>query len=268
MSSTRAEARPTALPVAHGGGARRRPRLLSLVGCSDVSAPPAPRFLADPGRTGIPIPPDLDEAFTATLDAAGRAPCRPATGAGFLDGHRAARRRVRRPRNAATTTTCPAAPGAVLLRPRPFQHGARRRRVLGGRRGDPAAARASTLRPVVTRDRFRFARPTTAGTSSARPPTPSGRRTNDIQPQPWDMVPIEVRDRDGVLGIFDEESVAAAGADDGLDRAGHRRRVGVRALRVVARGRGLRAVRHRRSWRRSTSCPAATRSTSTAWRSP
>ena len=47
--------------------------------------------------------------------------------------------------------------------------------------------------------------------------------------------------------IFDEASVARRGAAGALGRAGDRRRAARRALRVVAVGRGLRAVRHRRS---------------------
>lgn len=35
-------------------------------------------------------------------------------------------------------------------------------------------------------------------------------RDNDIEPQPWDLMRIQVKEGDGVLGVFDEESIDAA----------------------------------------------------------
>jgi hypothetical protein len=35
-------------------------------------------------------------------------------------------------------------------------------------------------------------------------------RDNDIEPQPWDLMRIQVKEGDGVLGIFDEQSIDAA----------------------------------------------------------
>jgi hypothetical protein len=65
--------------------------------------------------------------------------------------------------------------------------------------------------PVVTRDRFRFA-PTEDDDYVVSSVTDrKWERVNDVQPQPWDMVPILARHRAGVLGIFDEDSVADAG---------------------------------------------------------
>lgn len=35
-------------------------------------------------------------------------------------------------------------------------------------------------------------------------------RDNDIEPQPWDLMRIQVKEGDGVLGVFDEQSIDAA----------------------------------------------------------
>jgi hypothetical protein len=35
-------------------------------------------------------------------------------------------------------------------------------------------------------------------------------KDNDIEPQPWDLMRIQVKEGDGVLGVFDEESIDAA----------------------------------------------------------
>jgi hypothetical protein len=64
--------------------------------------------------------------------------------------------------------------------------------------------------PVFSRDRFRFApgadgRYVVSSVTDAR-----WERANDVEPQPWDMVPIQVRTRPGVLGVFDADSVDAA----------------------------------------------------------
>ena len=61
--------------------------------------------------------------------------------------------------------------------------------------------------PVVTRDRFRFAAAEDGRYVVSSVTDRRWEKFHDVWPQPWDMVPIEVRARDGVLGIFDEQSV-------------------------------------------------------------
>lgn len=67
--------------------------------------------------------------------------------------------------------------------------------------------------PVTRRDRYRFS-------PSLRDPgafvlssvtDPAWEEVNDTQPQPWDLGPIQVVQGVGVLGIFDERSVATSG---------------------------------------------------------
>lgn len=66
--------------------------------------------------------------------------------------------------------------------------------------------------PVVTRDRWRFA-PTSTGRRFLLTSTtdPAWEADHDVDPQPWDLGPIEVRDAPGVLGIFDEATVLKSG---------------------------------------------------------
>jgi hypothetical protein len=65
-------------------------------------------------------------------------------------------------------------------------------------------------RPVVTRDRFRFA-PADDGRYAISSVThPEWERASGEEKQPWDTGPIVVRTRPGVLGIFDAKSVASA----------------------------------------------------------
>ena len=66
--------------------------------------------------------------------------------------------------------------------------------------------------PVVTPDRFRFV-PVRGGSGRVRLVSvtdPAWEETHGAQPQPWDLGPVEVRAGFGVLGVFDEGSVATA----------------------------------------------------------
>ncbi|GAA4720038.1 hypothetical protein [Nocardioides conyzicola] len=67
--------------------------------------------------------------------------------------------------------------------------------------------------PVVTPDRYRFA--PAGGSGRMRLTSVTDRaweRAHQVQSQPWDLGPIEVRAGAGVLGIFDADSVASAGS--------------------------------------------------------
>lgn len=67
-------------------------------------------------------------------------------------------------------------------------------------------------RPVVTRDRWRFApaRHHPGRFLLVSVTDPRWERAHDVRRQPWDLGPIDVREGDGVLGIFDDASVGAA----------------------------------------------------------
>ncbi|QWF24358.1 hypothetical protein KM427_12055 [Nocardioides sp. LMS-CY] len=68
--------------------------------------------------------------------------------------------------------------------------------------------------PVITSDRFRFA-PAAGGRGRLRLVSVTDRAweaAHRVQPQPWDLGPVEVRAGFGVLGIFDAGSVATAGS--------------------------------------------------------
>ncbi len=65
--------------------------------------------------------------------------------------------------------------------------------------------------PVVSRDRYRFSpRARGRGFTVSSVTDPAWEEAREIWSQPWDQGPVVVRSRVGVLGIFDEESVAAA----------------------------------------------------------
>lgn len=64
-------------------------------------------------------------------------------------------------------------------------------------------------RPVVTRDRYLFER--AGGRFVLASATDRGwERDNPAAAQPWELEPVEIREGDGVLGVFDTGSVAAA----------------------------------------------------------
>ena len=64
--------------------------------------------------------------------------------------------------------------------------------------------------PVVTRDRYLFAAGGRGRLRLASVTDPAWEERNAVLAQPWDRGPVEVRAVDGVLGIFDRESVLAA----------------------------------------------------------
>jgi hypothetical protein len=181
---------------------------LLLVGCSD-----SPPDYDDPGdqRTrageGVPIPPDLAQAFTATLDT------------------RAAALRDR-DLDRFLTGIDHSEPGFVAAQRGYFDnlaqlplgelsYGLERSSMV--RAGDDYWVAVDVTmqldgfdpEPVVSRDRFRFA-VTDGGYVVSSTTDTKWERANDVRPQPWDMVPIQVRTRPGVLGVFDDGSVDAA----------------------------------------------------------
>lgn len=208
MSSTRAEANrplfrlPTGVVLAVA-------LALSLVGCSD--SPPAARPDESQVQPGVevPVPADLDEAFSSTLDeraAALRERDRPA----FLSG-------IDRSDAGFVTAQRGYYDNLAQLPLRLFSYDLDRSSMV--RTGDQYWVVVEVTmqlegfdpEPVVTRDRFRFA-PTEDDRYVVSSVTDrKWERANGVQPQPWDMVPILARHRAGVLGIFDQESVATAG---------------------------------------------------------
>ncbi len=66
--------------------------------------------------------------------------------------------------------------------------------------------------PVVSRDRYRFTpRPRGRGFVVSSVTDPAWEEAREVWSQPWDEGPVVVRTGVGVLGIFDEDSVTAAG---------------------------------------------------------
>ncbi|MFC7496279.1 MULTISPECIES: hypothetical protein [unclassified Nocardioides] len=68
--------------------------------------------------------------------------------------------------------------------------------------------------PVVSSDRFRLA-PAANGSGRMRLVSVTDRQweeAHDVQPQPWDLGPVDVRAGYGVLGIFDGGSLGTAGS--------------------------------------------------------
>lgn len=182
--------------------------LLSVAACSDSPPPSSDGSTPSSTASGIPVPPDLDQAFTATLEQRAAALLTRNRGE-FLSG------------------IDPVDPGFVTAQGGYFDNLAQ----LPLRTFAYDLDRSSMVReddqywvvvevtmqldgfdpqPVVTRDRFRFA-PTGDDRYVVSSVTdPDWERASDEQKQPWDMVPIVARTRPGVLGIFDAKSVGAA----------------------------------------------------------
>jgi hypothetical protein len=205
MPSTRAEDTRTRLLAA----ALAAVLGLTLVGCSDSppDAGPAPDT-SEARDAGVPVPPDLTEAFSATLDARASA-LRRHDRSLFLTG-------VDRTNPGFLTSQQGYYDNLTQLPLRRFSYDLDRSNMV--RAGDQywVVVEVTTQldgfdpEPVVNRDRFRFA-PTEGGGYVVSSVTDrKWERVNDIQPQPWDMVPILARGRPGVLGIFDEASLSAA----------------------------------------------------------
>lgn len=207
MSSTPADAHPP-LHRLIMGVALAAALVPSLVSCSGSSSDDAPTDTRPPAGVEVPVPPDLAEAFTATLDERAAA-LRDRSRRGFLDGIDRANRGFRVAqlgyfRNLAQLPV--------------EQLGYTLDRSTMVRAGDEYWVNVSVSlqlagfdpAPVVSTDRFRFA-PAEDGRYVVSSVTDERwERTHDVDPQPWDLVPIQVRTRPGVLGIFDDESVAGA----------------------------------------------------------
>jgi hypothetical protein len=180
---------------------------LSLVACSDGPSS-APESSPTQDADGVPIPADLDQAFTATLD----------TRAAALRRHQRARFVSGLERSDAGFVTAQRGyyDNLAQLPLERFSYDLDRSSMV--RTGDEYWVVVEVTmqlagydpEPVVTSDRFRFAATDDDRYVVSSTTDSEWERTNDIQPQPWDMVPIEVRTAPGVLGIFDEKSVAAA----------------------------------------------------------
>jgi hypothetical protein len=67
--------------------------------------------------------------------------------------------------------------------------------------------------PVVSPDRFRFVARAGSGRMRLTSVTDAEwENAHRLQPQPWDLGPVDVRAGAGVLGVFDADSVSTAGA--------------------------------------------------------
>jgi len=182
--------------------------VLAFPACSDSSSTPSGESAPTTDASGVQVPPDLDQGFTATLEQRAIA-------------------LLNRDRETFVTGIDHADPGFVTAQSSYFDNLAQ----LPLRRFDYDLDRSSMVReddqywvvvevtmqlqgfdphPVVTRDRFRFAPTEDARYVISSVTDPEWEAANDQQKQPWDMVPVQARTRPGVLGIFDESSVAAA----------------------------------------------------------
>lgn len=183
---------------------------LALVagGCSGSPSSEEPEGVAPRAGQAVPIPPDLASAFTETLDARAES---------LRD----------RDRERFLTTILRGNRGFVTAQSGYFDNLAQLPlRELEYSLDESSMVRAGdeywvvvrvTLQldgfdpePVVTEDRFRFAASGDGRYVVSSVTDAKWERAHDVQPQPWDMVPIQVRTRPGVLGVFDEGSVADA----------------------------------------------------------
>lgn len=207
MSSPRAEAHPPLLRP-RTGVVLALALALSLVGCSDSPTRSEQGDAETPAGAEVPIPPDLDDAFTATLDKRAKSLLN-RDRAGFLRsidrddaGFVAAQRGYY-----ANLAQLPLEKLAYDLD--------RSSMVRSGDEYWVVVELTMQLEdfdpsPVVTRDRFRFAAASDHRYVVSSVTDRRWEKTHDVQQQPWDMVLIEARVRPGVLGIFDEQSVSAA----------------------------------------------------------
>lgn len=191
--------------------------VLLMAGCSspspsspsaDVPAPEQPPASEEPT---IDVPPDLAQAFTRVLDRRAEA-IREADRAAYSAG-------LSRAEPAFSIAQEGYFDNLVQLPLALFTYTLDRRSLV--RTGDDywvvvdlqTQLDGYDALPVLTQDRFRFS------------PGPGGQgrfvlssvtdaeweQRNKIEPQPWEERPIEVRSGVGVLGIFDAQSVRAAG---------------------------------------------------------
>ncbi len=183
--------------------------VLSAVGCSDSPSGSQPGDVETRAGEGIPIPPDLDAAFTATLDQRASS-LLSGDRAGFLTG-------IKRSDRGFATAQRGYYDNLAQLPLQELSYDLDRSSMV--RAGDQYWVVVEvTLQledfdpsPVRTRDRFRFAPADDERYVVSSVTDTKWEKAHDIQPQPWDMVPIEAQVRPGVLGIFDESSLSAAG---------------------------------------------------------
>ena len=181
--------------------------LMGLAGCSVLSDEDA----GEPAAVATTAPPDVLAGLTAALDLRAEA-VRAGDAHGFLAGLAPGDRALRRQQRTyfANLAQLPLSTFDYDVEPAEIV-----------REGDDYLAvvelRTELVgydrRPVVSRDRFRFAPAGPAGQYVvAAVADPAWEAEHDVRPQPWDTGPIAVRQLPGVLGIFDEGSVDAADA--------------------------------------------------------
>ena len=181
---------------------------LSVVGCSDSPTSSEPDAEETPAGVEVPIPPDLDAAFTATLDQRATSLLR-GDRAGFLGS-------IDRDNAGFVTAQRGYYDNLAQLPLKTLDYDLDRSSMV--RSGDEYWVVIEVTmqledfdpEPVVTRDRFRFAAAPGDKYVVSSVTDRRWEQTHDVQPQPWDMVLIEAQTRDGVLGIFDEQSISAA----------------------------------------------------------
>ena len=184
--------------------------VLASPACSD--SPPASSEGSTPSSSesasAIPVPPDLDQAFTATLEQRAAA-LLARNKADFLTG-------IDQVDPGFVTAQGGYFDNLAQLPLRTFAYDLDRSSMVREDDRYWVVVEVTTQldgfdpRPVVTRDRFRFA-PTDGGRFVISSVTdPEWERTSDEQEQPWDTGPIVVRTRPGVLGIFDAKSIASS----------------------------------------------------------
>ncbi len=164
-----------------------------------------------PAVEGLPVPPDLDAAFSALLDTRARA-------------------LVQRDRAAFVSVLDRGNPGFVTAQEGYFDNLAQlplatfaytvdRSSLVRGRASYSVvveiAMQLEGFDATATRtlDRFRFDRVGKGNQQGYRLASVTDRaweESNDIRPQPWEVRPVQVRLGTGVLAVFDDTSVAAA----------------------------------------------------------
>ena len=181
--------------------------VLPLPACSDSSST-SERSAPTTDASGIEVPPDLAEAFTATLEERATA-LLTRDKEGFLTG-------IDRADPGFVTAQGGYYDNLAQLPLRQFAYDLDRSSMV--REDDQYWVVVEVTmqleqfdpQPVVTRDRFRFAPKQDDRFVVSSVTDPEWESANDQQKQPWDVVPVLARTRPGVLGIFDKASVAAA----------------------------------------------------------
>jgi|GEM_PF-842795 len=169
-----------------------------------------------PAVDGLPVPPDLDAAFTALLDTRSEA-VRLSDREAFLS--------VLDRRDEGFLVTQEGYFDNLMQLPlATFSYDLDAASLVRGRRSYSVVVEVALQLdgfdavPVRTLDRFRFDQ--VGKQRSGRPPRfrlasvtdRAWEQANDIRSQPWERRPIQVRQGAGVLAVFDDVSVADAGA--------------------------------------------------------